>query len=216
MKAHYNIIQGSEEWHEIKHGRIGGTLAGGLFVNSDTLLIEILSKKLEDYYPDFDQYISADMERGNLMEPVAKQQLESFLGIKIKSVGWLQSDIDLLGISPDGINEDETICFEIKCPGAKKHTATILSGEIPKDNIDQCLHYFTVNDKIEKLYFCSYRPENRLKPLFITSLNRSSLIDLGTKLKPIIKPISEWVILARSSAEILQKRIDSEIEKLEF
>ena len=49
MIKHNELEQGSQEWHEIKWGKIGGTLSKGLFVKSDTLLIDILSQRLEDF-----------------------------------------------------------------------------------------------------------------------------------------------------------------------
>ena len=43
MINHKEIKQGSIEWHELRWGKIGGTLSSGLFVKSDTLLIDILT-----------------------------------------------------------------------------------------------------------------------------------------------------------------------------
>jgi len=109
MIVYDKIEQRSEEWHELKHGKIGGTLSKGLFVKSDTLLNEILSQKLEDYEPQ-DSYISSDMQRGIDLEPFALEALSKEIFVKFKQVGFLQNTaIPLLGISPDGISEDETI-----------------------------------------------------------------------------------------------------------
>jgi len=216
MIARYDIIQHSEEWHRVRFGKIGGTLSKGLFIKSDTLLEDVLSELVEDFDLQ-ESFQSYDMIRGNELEPEARKALNAYLGIELKEVGWLQcEEISLLGISPDGITECETISAEIKCPAAKKHLKTILSNEIPSDNIHQCLHYFTVNPKLEKHYFCSYRPENNFKSIFVKELNRDSLIDLGTKAKPVIKPISEWVSIAKKEAIILQEQINEKLEQLKF
>ena len=216
MKAYYDITQGTEEWHNIRYGKIGGTLSKGLFVKSDTLLYDVLSELVEPYQYEED-YTSADMERGYQYEPIARNELSQYIGIELKECGWLQcEEVPLLGISPDGISEDETISAEIKCPASKKHTKTIVEDAIPQDNINQCLHYFTVNPKLEKHYFCSFRPENKYKPLFVKMLTRDSEVNLGTKAKPVIKPIHEWVKLAKENAITLQCEINLIIEKLSF
>ena len=214
MIVYKEIKQRSEEWFELKHGKVGGTLSKGLFVKSDTLMIDILSQITEDYEPS-DGYISADMQRGIDLEPFALEALEKEIFVEFKQVGFLQNAaIPILGISPDGITEDETIQVEIKCPGAKKHTETILADEIPSDNIHQVLHAFTVNPKLEQMYFVSYRWENKIKPLWYKMLTKDSEINLGTKAKPVIKTVSEWVAIARQNAEDLNKEINENLSKL--
>jgi hypothetical protein len=217
MIARYDIIQRSEEWLRIKHAKIGGTLSKGLFVKSDTLLIEILSEINEDFEIGDEPYESYDMIRGVELEPIGREKLSEYIGIELKECGWLQcEEFDILGISPDGISQDLTVSAEIKCPAAKKHMSTIYNNDIPSDNIHQCLHYFTVNPKLEAHYFCSFRPENKLKSLFVKKLTRDSLIDLGTKAKQNIKKVSEWVEIAKNNVDELMKEIKAANEKLSF
>lgn len=186
--VNYNKIeQCSIEWHELKWGKIGGTLSKGLFVKSDTLLIDILSQRMEEFEPT-DSYQNDAMERGKDLEPFAKEYLEKATGINFNSSGWLQSEEnELLGISPDGISEDEKTACEIKCFARKKHYEVLLNNEIPIDNINQCLHYFTVNPNLERLFFIAFRPESP-KP-FIKELTLDSIINLGTKAKPRLMSI---------------------------
>jgi hypothetical protein len=214
MIVYDKIEQRSEEWRELKHAKIGGTLSKGLFVKSDTLMIDILSQMLEDY-EDEDNYVSADMQRGIDLEPFAIAALEKEIFVEFKQVGFLQNAaIPLIGISPDGMTEDETIMVEVKCPGAKKHTETILADEIPNDNIHQVLHAFTVNPKLVRMYFVSYRWENKIKPLWYKMLTKDSEINLGTKAKPVIKTVAEWVEIARENAEDLNKQINDKLNEL--
>lgn len=213
MKIH-NIEQRTYEWHQLKHGVIGGTLAKGLFVKSDTLMIDLLSQKLEDFDYE-DGYISFDMQRGIDLEPQAREELSKEIFVQFDEVGFITHDtIDILGISPDGISSDGTIQCEIKCPAAKKHTSTILANDIPSDNIHQVLHAFVVNDKLESLFFCSYRPENHIKSLWYKEIKRTSEIDLGTKSKPQVKTVQEWVDIALNEAKQLQEDLDSAMKKL--
>jgi hypothetical protein len=211
-----DIEQHSEEWHEVRYGKIGGTLSKGLFVKSDTLLEDVLSELCEEFDLQ-ENYQSYDMVRGSELEPEARKALSAYLGIELLEVGWLQcEENEYLGISPDGISEDETISAEIKCFAKKKHLSTIRANDIPNDNIHQCLHYFTINPKLQKHYFCSYRPENIYKPIFVKELTRESLINLGTKAKPIIKTVNEWVEIAKKEGELLKEQITIELNKLKF
>lgn len=217
MKAYYNIEQGTEEWHAIRYGKIGGTKADGLFVKSDNLLLEILSEKVEDFEIDYDSYISAEMQRGTELEPLALERLSKYAGIEFKRVGWLQcEENELLGISADGISADETATCEIKCPGSKKHTETILADMIPLDNIKQCIHYFTVNPKLKSHRFVSFRPENKYKSLFVKELTRESIINIGTKATPVIVSVNEAVLIAKGAALHIQKSVDEKIKQLSF
>ena len=210
----HDTIQGTPAWFELRWGKITGTASKGLFVKSDTLLIDLIAQNTEDWEME-DTYASADMVRGTELEVYAREAISDELFISFKEVGFLQNaSIPILCISPDGLSEDETIGLEIKCPKAKKHTETILANEIPSDNIHQVLHYFTVNPKLETMYFVSYRPESKVKQLWYKSLTRDSLIDLGTKAKPNIKKVSEWVEIATNAANEINKELNAALLNL--
>lgn len=207
MIAHKDIIQLTEEWHRIKWGKVGGSTSKGLFVPSDTLLFELLAEHTEEFQMDDDVFVNSDMQRGIELEPYGRDELSKFAGVVFETVGWLQcEEIPILGISPDGITADHTVSCEVKCPGAKKHISTVYNKEIPSDNIHQCLHYFTINPKLEKHYFASFRPESTY-PLFVKCLTRDSLIDLGTKSKPNVKSVAEWVKIAKFNALELEANL---------
>ena len=210
----HDIIQGTADWLELRHGKITGTASKGLFIKSDTLLIDLISQHTEDWEME-DSYSSADMVRGTELEPYAREAISDELFISFKEIGFIQNAaFSILGLSPDGISEDDTIMLEIKCPRAKKHTETLLANEIPGDNIHQVLHYFTVNPKLETMYFVSYRPESKVKSLWYKALTKDSEIDLGTKAKPNVKKVSEWVEIATNAAEEINKELNAALLKL--
>lgn len=217
MIARFEIEQRTEEWFRIKWGKIGGTRASQIFTKTDTLLIELLSEILEDFDTDYDGYTSDDMMRGIEREPRAREEASKYIGVELFECGWLECEENkLFGISVDGITQDYTISAEIKCPASKKHIATCLADEIPLDNIAQSIHYFAVNPLCEKHYFISYRPEFKLKPLFVKEITRESLVNIGTKAKPILLTVSEVVKNSLKEAELLQKKIDLAIQTLTF
>jgi hypothetical protein len=202
------------EWHQIKYRKIGSSTSKGLFVASDTLLLELLAEHTEPFQIEEDYYVSKDMQRGIDLEPLHRAEMEKYIGVKLLQPGWLQcEEIPLLGISPDGISEDLTISWEGKCPGAKRHIETAYTSRIPSDNIHQCLHYFTVNPLLERHYFSSFRPESDY-PLLPFEITRETLIDLGTKAKPNVKKVQEWVLLAKKEALILEANIEIALNNL--
>lgn len=191
MIAHFNIKQGTEDWYEIRHAKIGGTRAKGLFTDSETLTIELLCELTEPFEMDYDSYESDDMVRGKMLESDAREAISKYSGYNFLQCGWLESsECSLLGISVDGITADLDVTAEIKCPAAKKHMTTILADAIPLDNIRQSIHYFTVNPKCMKHYFVSFRPESP-KPLFVKVLTRESEVNIGTKAKPLMVTVDE-------------------------
>lgn len=215
MIIHWNLQQRTPEWHEMKWGKIGGSTSKGLFVPSDTLLLEILSEHTEPFEIEPDPFVNYDMKRGMDLEPVGRTYLEKYTGLSFKDAGWLQcEENELLGISPDGITEDETISCEGKCPGRKKHIETVFNQRIPSDNIHQCLHYFTINPKLVAHWYFTFRPESDY-PFWCTKLTRDSVIDLGTKAKPNCKTISEWVTTAKFNAKELAENLKLALERME-
>ena len=215
MKAHYEIIQRTDAWHNIKHGKIGGTRSAGLFVKSDTLAIELASEISEEWEQE-DSFVNSAMQRGIDLEPLAIEQLEIYTSLKFNQVGWIQStDNPMLGISPDGITECETIQCEIKCPSRKKHFENCLNNGIDKEYLPQLIHAFTVNNKLIRMVFCSFRPE-ALVPLSVRELTRESIVDLGTVAKPNLKTINEWVEISKLAGQQIQVDVTAMIDKLKF
>lgn len=216
MKIYSNIEQRSPEWFELKYRRIGGTRSKGLTENPETLLIELIGEFGEDYVEQEEGFISDSMLDGIIKEPEARAALNAYTGHTFVEVGWVQSDIELLGISPDGVTADGKRMCEIKCPQTKRHVDTCLKNEIPLDNLDQCIHYFTVNEKLEELYFLSYRPEFNPKPMFIKILTLGSLVNVGTEKRPVLKEIAEVVAMKRKAAKFIETQIPLIINQLKF
>lgn len=209
MIAHWNIQQGSEEWHAMRYRKITGTTASGLLVKSDTLLIKLLGEFGEPYEPEEDGYQSVAMIRGHELQPMALKALSQYTGHDFLDCGFLQCEINrLLGISPDGITKSLDYMAEIKCPGKTEHAKTIYNGIIPDDHLDQMLHCFTVNPHVKGVWFASFRPEHEIVPLFAKLMDLNSLVDMGTKAKPNVKMVSEWVEILRFQAAQVDTNLD--------
>lgn len=214
---HFNIEQGSTDWFSLKWGKIGGTRAKELFIKSETLLYKLLAETIEPFDEDYEEgYKSDAMERGNEYESQAREELSKYTGLDFIECGWIESEHTLMGISPDGITSDLTAQAEIKCPGAIAHLKICLSNEVPIEYVNQCVHAFTCNEKLEKLYFCSYRPECEIKPLFVKMLTRGSLVNNGTIAKPVMESIEKLVRVSFREADFLKEQIEEKINQLKF
>jgi len=234
MINYKNIDQSTPEWLRLKWGKIGGTLSKGLFVDSDTLFIDLLSQHIESFDDD-EGYQSDAMIRGKELEPRAIEYISQYTGIQFTNSGWLQSEESkLLGVSPDGISECEEYGVECKCLSRKEHTAILVENKTPKEKIPQIVEYFTVNPKFKKVWFIAFRPES-IKP-FIEEFTRDSVVDMGWKKKievevigskgTPIKPktetvtdwrtIDEWTKITIQKANELETRIEEKIKQLKF
>lgn len=234
MINYKDIEQKTEEWHLLRYGKIGGTSSGGLFKDTDTLLRDLVADNIEEYEPT-EGFSSLAMDHGNENEPFAREYLNTYTGLTFLESGWLQSEESvLMGISPDGLTECETVACEIKCFQKSKHTDVLMAQETPKENLAQILQYFTVNPKLEKLYFIAFRAES-IKH-YIEVFTRESIIDMGWKetievevigkkglpikpklvKQPLLKTIDEWTKVSMQRAKELELKLEAQINKLQF
>jgi len=188
-----NVCQGSEEWHEVRYRKIGGTAAGDLMSKTsyDKLKLDLLGAHLEPFELE-ESFTSTAMQRGIELEPLARQYLEDYTGLVFNEYGWLQSDIDCLGISPDGLTEDKKISCEIKCPSRSVHMSYILGKTLPY--FWQNMNYFAINKDLEKHYFISYRPESKI-PGHIIELARDTEVYITKKIGGRVGDFADELLL---------------------
>lgn len=119
--------QRSPEWFKLhkermtgSHATAIGNVGKGLETYCKKIVCESLSTKTEDGLK------SKDCERGNELEPIARQIYSMKTGNKVIEVGFIEQD-ELIGVSPDGlIGEDGGL--EIKCPDDEAYFEYLLDG----------------------------------------------------------------------------------------
>lgn len=214
MRVYRDITQGTEEWHRIRWGKIGGTSSSQLHTKTDTLLNRLVAQRMEEYDPTEEGFTSNAMERGHELEPFARKAASEYLNIQFNEVGWIEHDsISILGMSPDGLSEDGTVVLEIKCPGLENHIRYIREDVIPSAYMDQVIAPFAISDKIEAVYFCSYRPECS-KPLFIKKVTRGTEVNVGTAARPVKMTVGLRALDKRSAALKLRDKIEKELFRI--
>ena len=141
---HENVEQGSDEWLALRCGLLTAseikliltpTLKSAANDKSRAHVMEITSQRISNYVEP--SYISDDMMRGIDAEVYAREHYEREYA-PVQQVGFVTND-DLgftVGYSPDGLIGEDGL-WECKGPRQKRHIETILTGEVPADNMIQ-------------------------------------------------------------------------------
>lgn len=142
---HYEIEQGTEEWHSLRNGILTAsemkmliTPALKKIANNDKVkahVYEILAQRISGFTEP--SYISDDMLRGQEDEVLAKA-LYSEKYAPVKDCGFITNESlgCVVGYSPDGlVGEDGLI--EVKSRSQKHQIETIVTNEVPEEHIIQ-------------------------------------------------------------------------------
>lgn len=163
----------SDEWWDLKVGKISGSRFGQVISSrKNNLVYELMNETLNGYCEQ-DDYINDDIQYGIDNEPVALELYEKATGIKIKRVGAILSEShDIHMASPDGLSVCETIVQEVKCTqNGAIHIRRVFEG-VDSTYEAQCCNYFAVSPQIKEVHFisyCGFRPE---RPIHIIKLCR--------------------------------------------
>lgn len=213
MKVYDKIEQGSDKWFELRYGKVGGSTLKSLMTNETKSVTEnaiynsILAARFEPFVYE-ETYTSREMERGNMLEPMARLAYEDKFGVDVIQIGWAEMN-DFAGISPDGlIGSCEAL--EIKCPSANTHVSYMRNPmSMIEDYLWQCVMYFVVFDNLEVLNFVSYRPENTVCPLLVQTIHLSTEVRVNAKKTA---KIEELVLQAKNRIEELEKNTKNDLD----
>jgi hypothetical protein len=97
-----------------------------------------------------------DTEQGMILETEAIPWFELEYETKVKRVGFITTDDNRFGCSPDGLIESEDCGLEIKCPAAHTHVKYLIDGKLPNDYAAQ-VHGGMFATGFKKWLFVSYR-----------------------------------------------------------
>jgi putative phage-type endonuclease len=164
LKVWEDLEQGTEEWLQARCGIVTASTVGQLITtktvrpaNNDTsrgLTASLVAERLTGYVEPV--YVNADMERGNITEPYARDMYAEHTSQQVNEIGFMlrAEEAWRVGYSPDGlVGEDGLI--EIKAPRQKSHLATILADEVPAQYMAQCQAGLLVSGR-EWIDFISY------------------------------------------------------------
>ena len=134
MIYHWDIIQQTPEWFEIKKGKMSASHATAIG-NCGKGLETYVRQIVKDLIVEKVNFSNKDIERGNELEPIARITYEFETGEKVKQIGFI-SYSDFVGVSPDGlINEDGGL--ELKARNDDIHLGLLLGDSVDSSAIWQ-------------------------------------------------------------------------------
>lgn len=203
---HWNIEQGTDEWHDLRRGFITGSgiskllTATGKPASNDTsrgYLYQLLAERITGITEP--SFYNDDMQRGHLLEPYARDLYQEHYGF-VRECGFITCQMNgiTLGYSPDGLVGDDGL-IEIKSPRAKTHLKSLLTNEVPAEYMPQVQTGLAVSGRVW-CDFISYVPG---LPLFRKRCYRDEIT------------IAQLILAAQAAEEQLagMQLVYSEIEK---
>jgi putative phage-type endonuclease len=129
MKKIHNIIQQTPEWYDLRQ-RYPLTASNAQAIGNNGKGLETLVwEKLSERYSiaEKEQITSKDLDRGNELEPQAREIYQLETGNEVVQVGFVTDDeiSPVGGASPDGLVNDDGL-FETKAFADTKHFKAIV------------------------------------------------------------------------------------------
>lgn len=180
IEYYFDIIQGTDEWHKIRMGKIGGSESEPLSVKgkSDNGLgvsvYKLMHKKIFEIVkkesPD-SSFISEAMYRGMDLEPFARNEYEINSFKKVDECGYIyNSNYKYAGYSPDGLVGNDGI-IEIKCPLHTEYIRSICEKTIPKNYYAQMQWGLLLSNR-KYCDYVVYNPDFDLKKIQVQRVDR--------------------------------------------
>ena len=134
MIYHWDLIQQSDEWFEVKKGKMSASHATAIG-NCGKGLETYCRQIVKDMIVPRQFYTNKDIERGNELEPIARTTYEFETGSPVKQIGFITYN-DFVGCSPDGlVGEDGGL--ELKARNDDIHFGLLLGDSVDSSAIWQ-------------------------------------------------------------------------------
>jgi len=154
--------QGSPEWLASRLGRPSASNFGRLVTGSgkpsssaESYINEMIAERLTGRSKPF--YTNEHMERGNALEPEAREAYEFITEFEVVETGFILHDSEEFGCSPDGLVAEQG-GLEIKCPSDSVHVSYLRAGKVPAKYYQQVQGCLWITGR-EWWDFMSYHPE---------------------------------------------------------
>jgi putative phage-type endonuclease len=175
MQIIKDIAQGSEEWLKLRLGVATASNFDKIITSTgkESATLNKYALELATQYlisePE-SSYKNEAMQRGNDLEPVARQAYSEATFQVVEEITMFKSDCGNFGYSPDGLIGDDGL-IEIKCPQATTHTKYLIDNIMPTDYWQQVQGGLWVSGR-KWIDFASFHPNFKEKKLFIIRVER--------------------------------------------
>lgn len=178
LHVYNDLVQGSEEWLAARRGIVTASVVGQLITPrtikpasndySRALTNLLVAERITGWTDPV--YVSDDMLRGQMDEPVARALYAEHYAPVTETGFMVRDDWGFpIGYSPDGLVSDDGL-IEIKSRRAKKHLATILADEVPIENLGQIYCGLLVSGRV----WCDYVSYCAGMPLYVKRVTRDT------------------------------------------
>ena len=176
--------QGSDEWLEARRGIVTASIVGKLLTptrrvasndTSRSVTIGLAAERITGVVPP--SFVTADMMRGIVEEPLARALYAESRGIRVTEVPFqvlectrssgTQSLSYTVGYSPDGLVGDDGL-IEIKSRNQRVQVQTILDDAVPAENMAQIQCGLWVSGRV----WCDYVSYSSGMPLWVKRVTR--------------------------------------------
>lgn len=175
MQIIRGIEQGSEEWLKLRLGVATAsnfdkiiTPTGKESTQFEKYALELATQLLVSE-PDL-TYKNEIMQRGNTLEPLARQFYQEATLNFVDEITMFKSDCGNFGYSPDGLVGEEGL-IEIKCPLATTHLKYLIDDKLPSEYIPQVQGGLFISGR-KWCDFVSFHPNFKEKNLFVKRVER--------------------------------------------
>ena len=170
MRVILELEQGTAEWLQARCGRptasrfsdIITAAKGDLSKSAKGYIRELIG---QTFCPEWSYvFKSAEMQRGNDLEPEARAAFCEATGLTVAQVGFCVRDDGISGCSPDGLITDAAgeymAGLEIKCPSPKKFIEWVDEDDLPDEHKIQ-VHGSMAVTGLTEWHFFAYFPGMR-------------------------------------------------------
>lgn len=129
------IAQGTPEWHEMRLGKVTGSMIYNVMMKESAAgyqnyLSQLVCERLTG--EPTEAFVTPAMEHGTLTEPQARACYTMDTGQPVTEIAFIDHpEIENSGASPDGL-VGEAGMIEIKCPQKTGHMKALLGGPIDR------------------------------------------------------------------------------------
>jgi len=194
-----NDEQGSPEWLASRLGRPSASMFSNLITTSGKpsssakkYIAEMVAERLTGRSKPF--YTNDHMERGNFLEPEAREAYEFITDLEVVETGFILHDSEEFGCSPDGLVANDG-GLEIKCPSDGVHAGYLIDGKVPTKYYQQVQGCMWVTGR-DWWDFMSYHPE---MPHLLVRMERNEefieamATEVNKAVEIIVKESERWV-----------------------
>ncbi len=197
MTKFIDVIQGTEEWFDLRKGKFTASMIKDLFMATSTkgyesAIYKVVFERLSGQRVE-SEFKTPYMQRGNDLETEARERYQLMTFNKVDNGGFYELN-EFVGASPDGNIEQDGI-LEVKCPAYNTMIKYLLKKELPSEYNYQVHSQLLICEK----QYCDFFAYHPSLESFVLRVERDEEI-----CKEINKKLKESILKVKSIMKELQ------------